>query len=308
MKKSRILTLISVIVFAAGVVVALLPLAARFGNTVESTRAITIYADSVDRLDAEQCTEMLKEAQQYNYDLSLRGVNFVLPDRIREQYNELLDPTRDGVMGYVEIPKIGVDLPIFHGTDEDVLSTSIGHLEWSSLPVGGQGTHSVLSGHNGLRGAQLLRDLNKLEKGDMFYIRVLEQTLAYKVDQILVVEPDRVQDLMIDENKDYCTLMTCTPYGRNTHRLLVRGQRAALPEDAPNMRLTADATEIEKSTVGFFITVPMLFILIITAAALYMSIGEGERNNGKKKYRKMHFGADDVPDLHVDCDTPGKSS
>ena len=305
MKKGRIFTVISVIVFAAGVVIALLPLASRFGNTRESAVAITLYADSVDRLDAEKCMEMLKEAQQYNSDLSERGANFILPDWIREQYEGLLDPTQDGIMGYLDIPKIDVELPIFHGTDDDVLSTSIGHLEWSSLPVGGESTHSVLSGHNGLRGAELLRDLDKLEKGDVFYIRVLEQTLAYKVDQIIEVEPDQVQELMIKEGRDYCTLMTCTPYGRNTHRLLVRGKRINLPENAPDMRITSDASRIDKSTVAFFIAVPLLFVIIITAAVLYMSIGEGERNNGKKKYSKVHFDVDNVPDLRIDCDPPG---
>ncbi len=308
MNKGKALTLISVIVFAVGAVVALLPLAARFGNTVESTRAVTMYSNSVAELDSEQCSEMLKAVQQYNYDLSLRGTNFVLPDGIREQYDNLLNLTDDGVMAYLDIPDINVTLPVCHGTDEKVLSTSIGHLEWSSLPVGGQSTHSVLSGHNGLRGAELLRDLEKLEKGDIFYLRVLEQTLAYKVDQIIVVKPDQVQELMVVENKDYCTLMTCTPYGRNTHRLLVRGQRTKLPDDAPNMHLTSDATQIEKSTIAFFIAVPLLFILVITAVVLYMSIGEGERDNGKKKYRKMHFSADNMPDLHIDSDSPGESS
>ncbi len=307
MKKSKILTIISVIVFAAGAVIALLPLAMRFGNSTEAVRAITMYKDSVDELSAQQCSEMLREAQQYNAELSLRGVNFILPDGIRQQYESCLSPTEDGIMGYLDIPKIDTSLPIFHGTDDDILSTGIGHLEWSSLPVGGLSTHSVLSGHNGLRGAELLRDLDKLQTDDIFYLRVLDTTLAYKVDQILVVEPHEVDALRVVENKDYCTLMTCTPYGRNTHRLLVRGRRIALPEDAPNLRLTADATEIEKSTAAFFIALPLLFLLIITGVVLYMSIGEGERNNGKKKLRKMHFSSDDVPDLHIDSDSPGES-
>ncbi len=307
MKKGKMLTLISVIVLVVGAVIILLPLAARFGNPTESIRAIIMYSDSVDELTLQQCREMLRNAQQYNDELSQRGINFVLPDSIRQQYMSNLSHTESGIMGYLEIPKTDTSLPIFHGTDDDVLSEGIGHLEWSSLPVGGSGTHSVLSAHNGLRGAELLRDLDKLQKGDIFYLRVLDMTLAYKVDQILIVEPNQVESLRIEENKDYCTLMTCTPYGRNTHRLLVRGRRVATPNDAPNLRFTADATEIEKSTVAFFIAVPLLFILIITGVALYMSIGEGERNNGKKKLRKMHFSSDNVPDLHIDSDTPGES-
>ena len=267
-----------------------------------------MYADSVDRLSSRQCTAMRSDAQQYNYELSQRGVNYVLPDSIRAQYDTLLNPAGDGIMGYLEIPRIDTELPILHGTDDDVLSTSIGHLEWSSLPVGGAGTHSVLSGHNGLRGAELLRDLDKLEKGDIFYLRVLDTTLAYKVDQILVVEPHQVQPLMAEENKDYCTLMTCTPYGRNTHRLLVRGERTEIPANAPSLRLTADATEIEKSTVAFFIAVPLLFILVITGFILYLTIGEGERYYGKKILKKMHFSSDNVPDLPIDGGSSGNGS
>lgn len=277
MNKSKLLTLLSAVILAVGIIVALFPLTMRCGGTKEATRALAQYTDEMSVIDKETCTDMLKEANQYNEDLSMRAVNYVLPDFLREQYNNCLDPTGDGIMGYVEIPKIDVVLPIFHGTDEDVLSTSIGHLEWSSLPVGGLNTHSVLSGHNGLRGAELLRDLDTLENEDVFYIRVLDMTLAYEVDQIIVVEPDDTSALMIEKNRDYCTLMTCTPYGKNTHRLLVRGHRIEMPENAPSINITADATRIEKSTVAFVVAVPLIFILMIVGLIIYLFITDGRK-------------------------------
>lgn len=293
MNKGNFLTLVSAVIFAVGVVVALLPLTARCGNTVDTTRAIADYAGSLAELDSQQCEELLKEAQQYNYDLSTRAVNYILPDSIREIYDNQLNISGDGVMGYIKIPAIDVTLPICHGTDEAVLSTSVGHLEWTSLPVGGRGTHSVLSGHNGLRSAELLRDLEVLEEGDIFYLRVLDQVLAYEVDNIVVVEPSETEALMIDEKRDYCTLMTCTPYGTNTHRLLVRGKRIELPDYAPSMHVVADATEVEQSTTAFFIAVPLLFILMIAVVILYLSINESDLKSRKitpSDLRLLSFG------------------
>jgi len=307
MKKGKILTLVCIAVFAVGVVIALLPLMARFGSAPESARAITMYSDSVSLMEDSQCKELLETARQYNAGLLERGINYILPDKLREEYDSFLDPAGEGVMGYLDIPKIDTTLPICHGTGDEVLSTGIGHLEWSSLPVGGTGTHSVLSGHNGLRGAMLLRDLDQLREGDIFYLRVLEQTLAYEVDQICVTEPDDVSLLMIDEYRDYCTLMTCTPFGRNTHRLLVRGRRVEVPAEAPDIRITSDATRISKSTVAFFAAIPLLFILLITGAVLFMSLGEGEGKNEKKSYLKTLLGTGDVPDMHIDNDSDGLS-
>lgn len=285
----------------------LLPLAVQFGGSGDSARAATHYTESVTMLDNAHFNEMLDAAYDYNENLAARAANFILPDDIRAEYESLLNPAGEGVMGYVEIPDINVTLPIFHGTDEDALSTSIGHLEWTSLPVGGKSTHCVLSGHNGLRGAALLRDLNKLDTGDIFYIRVLNQLLAYEVDRITVIEPDELEPLFIDKGNDYCTLMTCTPYGSNTHRLLVRGHRIEVPKDTPSILITADATQVEKHTVAFLLTAPLLFLLAIVAVILYMSIDEGDGNN-EKEYAQIHSTPDADANDCIECGSADECS
>ena len=166
-------------------------------------------------------------------------------------------------MSYIEIPKIKCSLPIYHGTDEAVLQIAVGHIEGSSLPVGGVNTHCVLSGHRGLPSAKLFSDLDKLEEGDLFMIRTLNQTLTYEVDQIRIVLPEEIDDLEIVEGEDLCTLVTCTPYGINTHRLLVRGHRVANQEDAENIRVTAEAMQVDTRIVAAFVAVPILLVLLI---------------------------------------------
>jgi sortase A len=166
-------------------------------------------------------------------------------------------------MGYIEIPEIDVSLPIYHGTEDPVLQVAIGHLEWSSLPVGGESTHCVLSGHRGLPSAKLFTDLDKLREGDTFLLRVLDEILTYEVDQILIVEPQDTAALEIVEGEDYCTLVTCTPYGINTHRLLVRGHRIDNIEEVKTVRVTADAVQLEPMLVAPVVAVPMLLILLI---------------------------------------------
>ena len=166
-------------------------------------------------------------------------------------------------MGYIEIPTIGVTLPIYHGTDETVLQVAIGHLEWTSLPVGGESSHCVVSGHRGLPSAKLFTDLDKLVVGDVFIFRVLDEILTYEVDQILIVEPHETEALRIEKGKDLCTLITCTPYGVNSHRLLVRGHRIENQEEAVIIRVTADATQIEPVIVAPIVAIPMLLVLLI---------------------------------------------
>ena len=166
-------------------------------------------------------------------------------------------------MSYIEIPNIKCSLPIYHGTDEAVLQIAVGHIEGSSLPVGGVNTHCVLSGHRGLPSAKLFSDLDKLEEGDLFMIRTLDQTLTYEVDQIRIVLPEEIDDLKIVEGEDLCTLVTCTPYGINTHRLLVRGHRVANQEDAENIRVTAEAMQVDTRIVAAFVAVPILLVLLI---------------------------------------------
>ena len=183
--------------------------------------------------------------------------------RQKAEYESLLDISGQGVMGYIEIPEIDVSLPIYHGTEDPVLQVAVGHLEWSSLPVGGESTHCVLSGHRGLPSAKLFTNLDKLREGDTFLLRVLDEILTYEVDQILIVEPQDTAALEIAEGEDYCTLVTCTPYGINTHRLLVRGHRIDNIEEVKTVRVTADAVQIEPMLVAPVVAIPMLLILLI---------------------------------------------
>ena len=179
------------------------------------------------------------------------------------EYNELLNVGGNGIMGYIEIPSLKVVLPIYHGTDEGVLQVAIGHLQWSSLPIGGKSTHCVISGHRGLPSARLFTDLDQMAEGDIFLLRVLDEVLTYEVDQIRIVEPYQIQELLISEGEDLCTLVTCTPYGINSHRLLVRGHRIENLEAERTVRITADAIQIEPMLVAPAIAAPMLLILFI---------------------------------------------
>ena len=188
-----------------------------------------------------------------------------LTDEEREDYNSQLDIDGSGVMGYIEIPTIKVSLPIYHGTSDDVLQVAVGHLEWSSLPVGGESTHCVLSGHRGLPSAKLFTNLDQLTEGDLFVIRTLDEVLTYEVDRILIVLPSELQALAAEEGKDLCTLVTCTPYGVNSHRMLVRGHRVDNQSEA--VRLTADAIRIDPLLVAPIAAIPLLLALLLLLAA-----------------------------------------
>ena len=175
----------------------------------------------------------------------------------------MLDVSGVGAMGYIEIPSIKCSVPIYHGTSDAVLQIAIGHLEWTSLPVGGESTHCVLSGHRGLPSAKLFTDLDKVMVGDVFVLRILDEILTYEVDQILIVNPDETQSLLIEDGKNLCTLVTCTPYGINTHRLLVRGHRIENIESAKTIRITADASQIEPMLIAPIVAAPILLVLLI---------------------------------------------
>ena len=225
-------------------------------------------------MDDKQYDEMLEEARAYNESISEHGINWMLSDEEKEQYRNILSAGSTGIMGYIDISKIDIKLPIYHGTSEDVLQTSIGHLEGSSLPVGGEGSHCALSGHRGLPSAKLFSDLDKLKEGDTFVIGILDETLTYEIDQIRVVEPTDMTELRIEPKKDYCTLITCTPYGINTHRLLVRGHRTENADG--DVRVVADAIQIEPIYIAPFIAVPILIILL-----LVMMIAPGKKPRKK---------------------------
>lgn len=262
-KNNNWTTAFLVLLLLAGVSLLLYPSLSDYWNSMHQTRAIASYAETVSQLDTAQYDEMWKAAQDYNRSLAERETAFALTDEQKAAYESLLDVSGLGVMGYIEIPEIDCSLPIYHGTEESVLQVAVGHLEWSNLPVGGEGTHCVLSGHRGLPSAKLFTNLDKLAVGDTFLLRVLDEVLTYEVDQILIVEPEQVDALGIVPGEDYCTLVTCTPYGINTHRLLVRGHRVENTPEAARMHVTADATQFDPLLVAPVLAIPVLLLLLM---------------------------------------------
>lgn len=262
-KKGNFINLILVLILLAGLSLLLYPSVSDYWNSFHQTRAISTYSENVANLDREQYDEIWAAAAKYNASLNQRSNAYLLSEEQKQEYEQLLNVSGLGVMGYIEIPEIDVSLPIYHGTEESVLQIAVGHLEWSSLPVGGESTHCVLSGHRGLPSAKLFTHLDKLVEGDIFMLRVLDEVLTYEVDQILIVEPQETASLRIVEGKDYCTLVTCTPYGINTHRLLVRGHRIDNIEQAKTIRVTADAVQIEPLLVAPILAIPLLLLLLI---------------------------------------------
>lgn len=262
-KKGNLITILLVLILLAGLSLLLYPSVSDYWNSLHQTKAIATYTEEVANLNQDQYDEIWAAAESYNASLTDRNNAYRLSDDQQEEYERLLDVSGLGIMGYIEIPSIDCSLPIYHGTEESVLQVGVGHLEWSSLPVGGESTHCVLSGHRGLPSAKLFTNLDELSEGDTFMLRVLDEVLTYEVDQILIVEPQETGALQIEEGKDYCTLVTCTPYGINTHRLLVRGHRIDNIEEAKTIRVTADAIQIEPLLVAPVVATPILLLLII---------------------------------------------
>ena len=251
------------IILFAGLALLLYPTISDKWNALHQSRAIASYVENVDGLNEDAYEEILREAEEYNASLPRSDSRFLPSEEETELYDSMLDISESGIMAYVEIPKLGISLPIYHGTDEEVLQTAIGHIQGSSLPVGGEGTHCVISGHRGLPSAKLFTDIDQLTEGDIFIIRVLDETLTYEVDQIHIVEPDDISLLGIEEGKDLCTLVTCTPYGINSHRLLVRGQRIENTDDGTPLHISADAGQIDALIVAACIAVPVLLVLLL---------------------------------------------
>ena len=254
-------TILLVAVFMIGIGLIGYPSFSDYWNSFHQSRAIMNYTETVANMDQEKFDALIQEAEEYNAKLARTGINWKMSEEQQKQYDSLLNFDGTGNMGYINIPKINVELPIYHGTSDSVLQTSIGHLEETSLPVGGESTHTVLSGHRGLPSAKLFTDLDKLTEGDTFTLNILNQTLTYEVDQIRIVEPTDLSDLQIVEGQDLCTLVTCTPYGINTHRLLVRGHRIA--NQNGEAQVIADALQIRPIYIMPFVAVPILLILII---------------------------------------------
>lgn len=261
-KKGNLSTVILILVFIAGLSLLLYPTVSDYWNSFHQTRAIAQYAEQVANLDEGAYEELFAEAEKYNRSLIGKEDRFLMTEEERTEYESILNISDSGIMGYIDIPKLKVELPIYHGTDESVLQVAVGHVEGSSLPVGGEGTHCVLSGHRGLPSARLFTDLDELAEGDTFMIQVLNRTLTYEIDQIRIVDPDELDDLEIEEDKDYCTLVTCTPYGINTHRMLVRGHRIE-NSNAHKVEVTADATAIDPVMVAPLVAAPILLILLM---------------------------------------------
>ena len=264
-KKSALLTVLLVLIMFLGVGILAYPSVADWWNSLHQSRAISTYVEQVDSAGEEKAREMFEAARQYNAELSERENTFKLPEEEQARYRSLLDITGTGIMGYLQIPVIGVNLPIYHGTAESVLQIAAGHLDWSSLPVGGEGTHAVMSGHRGLPSARLFTDLDKMTVGDIFTITVLKETLTYRVDQIRIVRPDEMGELTVQKGKDYCTLVTCTPYGINTHRMLVRGERIE-NEEQPEARVatvTPGASRIPNYITIPAVGIPLLFLFLL---------------------------------------------
>ena len=279
--KKHLSTIILVLILVIGLSLLLYPTVADWWNSFHASRAIASYDSIVANLSDEDYTSLFEDAQEYNRKLAQLNYPIMYYDEI-EGYNDLLNVTGNGVMGYVEIPRIDVRLPIYHGTSEGVLQIAAGHMEGTSLPTGGESTHCALSAHRGLPSARLFTDLDKLEVGDTFVLNVIDRVLTYEIDQILIVEPTNVEPLYVTEGEDYCTLVTCTPYGINSHRMLVRGTRTDNAVQDKAIRVTADAMQIEPVLVAPFVAAPILLLMLL----MLLIPNPKKRKNRKKKRRK----------------------
>ena len=260
--RKNLSTIILILIFLVGLSVMLYPSVSDAVNQKHQSRAVAGYAEEVEQLSDADYQTYFDAADAYNRQLNTTPNAFYKPDLV-SGYAQTLDISGTGIMGYITIPKISVELPIYHGTDEGVLQVAAGHLEGSSLPVGGAGTHAVISAHRGLPSAKLFTNLDELEVGDRFTITVLNRVLTYEVDQISIVLPTEIDQLLPTEGMDYVTLMTCTPYGINTHRLLVRGKRVETTESQKHIRVAADAFRIEPIIVAPILAIPMLLAALV---------------------------------------------
>ncbi len=274
-KKHRVSNLILVLILLAGVAIAGYPAFSDYWNSMHQTQAIAGYAERVAELTNDEYVSVWENALDYNRRLASNPNPWAMSDEDIDDYERQLNVDGTGNMGFISIPRIDVNLPVYHGTSDAVLQSSIGHIDGTSLPAGSVhpdeddygkvefASHSVLSGHRGLPSAKLFSDLDAMEVGDVFYLTVLDQTLTYQVDKITVILPEDSSELTLFPGKDYCTLMTCTPYGINTHRLLVRGVRVENDKELIDVRVTADALKVEPLYVVPFIAAPVLLLMIL---------------------------------------------
>lgn len=279
-RKGSVSTVILVIVFLAGLSVMLYPIISDYWNSKTQSRVIADYDKLLSNMDNETYKSIMENAEDYNN--KLKGLYNPLENYNElDGYNDTLEVTGTGIMGYITIPGIDVELPIYHGTSDKVLNNAAGHLQGSSLPIGGESTHAVISAHRGLPSAKLFSDLDELEKSDRFTITVLNEVLTYEVDKIQIIEPDELDKLEIVDGEDYVTLITCTPYGINTHRLLVRGSRVET-ENKLSVRVSADAVKIEPILVAPFVAIPVLIIFLI----VMLGIDKNKKTDGGEDNEK----------------------
>ncbi|MCR4903954.1 MAG: class C sortase [Butyrivibrio sp.] len=255
-------TIFFLVVLIVGICIMAYPSVSNYINSLHQSSAIANYTQALESLTEEDYTAFWDAAEKYNEVLASKATNFNLTDEEMEEYNSILDPTGTGIMGYLEIESIGVNLPIYHGTEESVLAIGIGHIPGTSFPTGTESTHTILSGHRGLPSSKLLTDLDQMIVGDTFLLHIMDQTFAYEVDQINIVLPEETESLGIYEDKDYVTLVTCTPYGVNSHRLLVRGRRVDYNEET-RLIVPADASKYKTYVVVPFVAIPMLLVVFV---------------------------------------------
>ena len=280
--RKNLSTIILILIFLVGLSVMLYPSVSDAVNRKHQSRAVAGYAEEVEQLSDADYQTYFDAADAYNRQLNTTPNAFYKPDLV-SGYAQTLDISGTGIMGYITIPKISVELPIYHGTDEGVLQVAAGHLEGSSLPVGGAGTHAVISAHRGLPSAKLFTNLDELEVGDRFTITVLNRVLTYEVDQISIVLPTETDQLLPTEGMDYVTLMTCTPYGINSHRLLVRGRRIETPDKLKHIRVTSEATKIEP-----IITAPIIALPLLLALLIWLLFSTRKRKSSRGENHETH--------------------
>ncbi|WP_022778189.1 class C sortase [Butyrivibrio sp. AE3009] len=266
------------LIFFVGLAIFLYPSVSNYINSKHQSRVISNYQEVLDEISQEDYSRYWEEARKYNEELATRPFSFTFSDEELERYNSVMNPTGSGIIGYIEIENIGVNLPIYHGTDESVLQVGIGHLEGTSFPTGDTGTHTVLSGHRGLPSSKLFSDLDQMIVGDTFLLHILDQTFAYQIDKINIVLPEETNDLAIVSGEDYVTLVTCTPYGVNTHRLLVRAKRVDYNEET-KLIVPADATRYGNLVVAPFLGAPLILI-----AFLFYLFATSKRRTKRKKH------------------------
>lgn len=260
--RQRISTIFVVIVLLVGVGFLAYPTVSDWWNSFHQSRAISNYIEAVNDLSPEEYERIWTDAETYNKSLLSHVQTFQLDPEQQTYYESQLNIEGNGIMAYLEVPAINVKLPVYHGLSEGVLQVAIGHMEDTSLPVGGESTHCVVSGHRGLPSAKLLTDLDRISEGDVFMFHTLNETLTYEVDQIRIVEPTETSDLQIVPGEDLATMVTCTPYGINSHRMLVRGHR--VPTVASD-RVVAEAEQVSPVVVAAAVGIPVMFVVLVIA-------------------------------------------